>query len=78
MEKIFIIELIWISSDENRPEHAVGYKSIGWVSSEEEAQEVVRNGKTYTVADCWAIREPVPEFRYRKLTKMQPNGPDTK
>lgn len=70
MKEIFLIEQIWIDSMENEVNSAVGYKPVGWVATEQEAKELVAKGKKYTRDNCWAIRESMPEYQYKKLVKL--------
>jgi hypothetical protein len=56
---------------ENRD--AYGYKPVGYVKTEEEAKEIVKNGKTYTNEDCWQIgyiNKTEPEFYYETIKEM--------
>jgi len=70
--KIFLIEKIWTDSMENEIDSAVGYDSWGYMTNEKNAKEFCEKGKTFTQNDCWAIRENMPEYRYRKILKVRP------
>lgn len=71
MEQVYLIEQIQIDPTKNLACNAVGYKSVGWVSTQQEAMKLCTKGKTYTKSDCWAIHEPLPEFKYRELKPVK-------
>lgn len=70
MEKVYLIDQIQIDPEKNLACNAVAYKSIGWVSTQQEAMKICAKSKTYTKSDCWAIIEPLPEFKYRELKSI--------
>lgn len=68
MEEVFLIEEFHICElTEMEPMTYYGIK--GWVSTESEANKIVREGKTYTQQDCRMLEVPVPQFRYKRLKK---------
>lgn len=67
---VYLIEKIWIDPMENEINSAVGYKPDGYMLKEEEAEFFCRLGKTYTSKDCWAISDPLPEYRYSYLNMI--------
>lgn len=72
MEKIYLIEQIWIDPMENKVDSAVGYEAFGWVSTQKEAEERCSKGRSYTKLDCWAINKSLPEFKWRELKSLKP------
>ncbi|MBR9705178.1 hypothetical protein GOV12_07230 [Candidatus Pacearchaeota archaeon] len=68
---VYLIEKIWIDSMENEVSAAVGYKPFGFTPSEEVAKRFCDAGKTYTEKDCWAIRNTMPEYRYKPLEQIE-------
>jgi hypothetical protein len=67
---VYLIEKIWTDSLENQPSAAVGYEPHGFVFDEEKAKKICAKGRKYTGKDCWAILEPMPEFRYKSLKQL--------
>ena len=71
MEKIYLVYEIWLDPLENDFSDAVGYKLIGYVRSEEVANEIVSNGIDFTRKDCWAIRNTMPQFKFEELKLLK-------
>ena len=71
--EIFLIEKAWIDPMENR--NADGYTPVGYVTSLEEAEEIVKSGGFYTSEDCWSVQYhsegKMNKYRYTKLIKFK-------
>jgi len=65
-----MIARIWVDSFENQVDSAVGYYSIGYVETEQEAIDFCSKGKKFTDKDCWAIRGIKDQFTYKPLKKL--------
>ena len=70
LESIFMIEKIWIDPLENDIPSAVGYKPVGYTTNEDRAKVFCAKGREFNKEDCWAISNPMPEYRYRPLQKI--------
>ena len=66
-KSVFMIERFWIDYKDGTKSSVIGYESIGFVVSEEEAQLICSKGKTYTQKDCWAILRDTPQFIYEEI-----------
>ena len=51
---IYLIEEIWTDWMENHHSNAVGYRTKGYVLTEQEAQDVVASGRLLKKEDFWA------------------------
>ena len=71
MTEIFLIEENILDPMENQSSNAVYTVPRGWVHTEQEAEHIVIKGAVYTRKDCWAIRDPIKQFNYRRLVKMK-------
>ncbi len=71
---MYLIERIWTDFLENHYINAVGYNVIGYVETLEEAESIVKNGRTYTRSDCWAISNEIPQYRYKTIPKLEANN----
>jgi hypothetical protein len=49
---------------ENQSGNAVGYETVGYVETQEEAEAILDTGRIYDVNDCWAIKGDFPEYKY--------------
>lgn len=70
MEKIYVIEKAWTDCLENERYLAVGYEIIGFTKSRKEAEKIVKNSRKLTMKDCWAINEPIPEFKMKEVSTI--------
>lgn len=67
---IYLIEEIWVDWMENHHSQAVGYRTKGYVLTEQEAQDVVASGRLWTKEDCWACGNGMPQFRYKEIKRL--------
>lgn len=67
---VYLISRVWIDSMENQTDAAVGYMSIGYVKTEQEAIDFCLQGRKYTREDCWAIHGVMDQFQYKPLTEL--------
>lgn len=71
MKQIYLIERIWTCSIENTYEAAVGYEPYGYIEDYLEAIKFCEKSKEFTIADCWAISEPMKEFKLKPLNRIE-------
>ena len=66
---IYIIKRIWFDNLENHISDAVGYNIVGYVNTLEEAENIVKNGKTYKSDASWTISkgEIMTQYKYEQL-----------
>lgn len=67
---VYLISRVWIDPMENQTDAAVGYMSIGYVKTEQEAIDFCLEGRKFTNKDCWAIRGAKDEFTYKPLKEL--------
>lgn len=70
MSDIFIIKQLWIDSMENEYGAAQGYSVIGFVRTEDEAQEMC--SKDYVTGEGWPFEKgsKVPKFCYSRIPEL--------
>ena len=66
-KSVFQIQRLWINYKNNTRSSCIGYESMGFVMSEEEAKEICSKGKTFTIEDCWALLRDTPQFVYEEI-----------
>lgn len=64
---IYLIEKVWIDPMENH--NFIGYGSIGYVETLEEAEKIVKEGKIFTQKDYWCYYRPTPEFKFTIINR---------
>ena len=69
MKEVFIIEKLSIFSGENHPLKAYRYDPIYFVSTEEEAKNIVEKAGVVDRNSCWAFDDSMPVCKYYKLEK---------
>lgn len=68
---LYAIEKIWIDPLENQYSAAVGYDTVGYANTKEEAEEIVSKGGVLPKGACWAVSEDMPKFRYKRLNPFE-------
>ena len=71
---MYLIKEIWVDTMENGRASALGYKNIGFVKTEEEARQIVKDGGALR-ADRFKwplIWGDEPRFKYEKVRFMTP------
>ena len=68
---VYLIEKIWTDSLENEISAAVGYEPFGFMVNEEAAKNFCAKGRLYKQKDCWAIRDSLPEYRYKPVKQVE-------
>jgi hypothetical protein len=78
---VFLIQKMWTDWMENHMSEAFGYKTVGYVTDEEEAKKIVADaGVTNpTPKGPWCLDyandgEPVPNMRYEPVNPYDPEG----
>jgi hypothetical protein len=76
MCEIFVIEELWLDSMENLLMYARGYKPIGYVETQAEAEKLIIEAGV-EIGDGWPVMkgEQLPRKRVRPLQKLTPNAP---
>ena len=69
MKEVFVIEKLSIYSGENHPLKAYKYYPIYFVSTEEEAENIVERAGEVDRNSCWAFDDNMPVCKYYKLRK---------
>lgn len=64
---IYLVERCVLNTLENEVSNAIRYVPFTFTFTEDSAKSFVATGKYFTKSDCWAIREPLKEFRYVKV-----------
>ena len=59
---------------ENSVHAAYGYAIVGYVDTEEEANEIVKNGLTISSTELWAFQKDMPEYEIKKIEKYKELG----
>lgn len=67
---IYIIKKIWIAPMEDLSTDAVGYEVIGYVKTEEEAQDLISGCRVFNVNDCWAIKGQMLEYMWESFPEL--------
>ena len=73
---LWLIEILWTDSLENEIDSARGYGPEGYALTESDADALIAQAGLYT-GNCWAISEPTPLRRKKRIELLSPNTPVT-
>ena len=69
---LWLIEILWTDSLENEIDSARGYGPEGYALTESDADALIAQAGLYT-GNCWAISEPTPLRRKKRIELLSPN-----
>lgn len=66
---IYLIKRLWVDYLENNDPY--GYKTVGYVETEQDAKEICGKGRFFDAADFWYFAVNMPEYEYEAIPKIE-------
>ncbi len=71
MNEIYLIFELILDSSENESSRALTYEPVGFVETQEEAQQIIDESPMYSKKDCWAIMDGSrSKYSYQLVPKI--------